>query len=469
MWDFQVFSLYEKSWSDCNYLLGDRSVKIFDRHGQKRNEISLPGNCVAMDWDKDGDTLAIITDKSSTIFLWDAITNKTSQVDSGMRDAMSFLLWSRVGTLLAVGTTKGNLLIYNHQTSRKISVLGKHTKRITCGCWSIENLLALGGEDKMITISNQEGDTIRQTSVSSDPSDMQFSVMKTDERVSTRESTVSIVVGKKTLFLFNLNDPDNPIDLKFQQPYGSIVSYKWYGDGYIMIGFSHGCFVVISTHIREIGQEVFQAHNHKDNLSSIAISQSLNKAASCGDNCIKIHDLTDMREMYAIINLDDENKGVDQMAWTDDGQLLAVSTRKGSLHVFLTKLPILGDACSTRIAYLTSLLEVTIANHVESELPVTVSVEVEPSFVAIGVYHLAVGMNNRAWFYALGENNVKKLKDVEYLGTVASMRLNSDYAAALFEGKVQLHMKVRVWVLRKNEKLDFSQQMMTNTEFCAML
>lgn len=42
-------------------------------------------NCVAMDWDKDGDTLAIITDKSSTIFLWDANTNKTSQVDSGMR------------------------------------------------------------------------------------------------------------------------------------------------------------------------------------------------------------------------------------------------------------------------------------------------------------------------------------------------------------------------------------------------
>ncbi|NXK78082.1 WDR19 protein, partial [Amazona guildingii] len=450
----QVFSLLEKAWSGSpvqfawqktlgNFLAvtgGDHAVKVFDRHGQKRNEISLPGNCVAMDWDKDGDTLAIITDKSSAIFLWDANANKTSQVDSGMRDAMSFLLWSRVGTLLAIGTSKGNLLIYNRQTSRKIPVLGKHTKRITCGCWSTENLLALGGEDKVITLSNQEGDTIRQTSVSSDPSDMQFSVMKTDERMSTRESTVSVVVGKKTLFLFNLNDPDNPIDLKFQQAYGNIVSYRWYGDGYIMIGFSRGYFVVISTHIREIGQEIFQAHNHKDNLSSIAISQSLNKAASCGDSCIKIHDLSDLREMYAIINLDDENKGVDKLAWTDDGQLLAVSSRKGSLHVFLTKLPILGDACNTRIAYLTSLLEVTIANHVERELPVTVSVEVEPSFVAIGVYHLAVGMNNRAWFYALGEDNVKKLKDVEYLGTVASMHLNSDYAAALFEGKVQLHM-----------------------------
>lgn len=32
------------------------------------------------------------------------------------------------------------------------------------------------------------------------------------------------------------------------------------------------------------------------------------------------------------------------------------------------------------------------------------SVDVEPNFVAVGLYHLAVGMNNRAWFYVLGEN-----------------------------------------------------------------
>ncbi|XP_045429329.1 WD repeat-containing protein 19 isoform X2 [Pipistrellus kuhlii] len=269
---------------------------------------------------------------------------------------------------------------------------------------------------------------------------MQFSTMRSDDRTSTIESTISVVLGKKTLFLFNLNEPYNSVDLEFKQTYGNIVCYSWYGDGYIMVGFSYGIFVVISTHIREIGLEIFQAHDYKDNLNSIAISQTLNKAATCGDNCIKIHDLAELKDMYAIINLDDEIKGLSNLSWTDDGQLLALSTQRGSLHVFLTKLPILGDACSTRIAYLTSLLEVTVANPVEGELPITVSVDVEPNFVAVGLYHLAVGMNNRAWFYVLGENGVKKLKDVEYLGTVASVCLHSDYAAALFEGKVQLHL-----------------------------
>ncbi|XP_026990682.2 WD repeat-containing protein 19 [Tachysurus fulvidraco] len=452
----RVFTISDKSWSgSClqykwqkslgNYLAvagPDNSVKIFDRHGHKMNEMNLPGKCVSLDWDKDGDTLAVIAEKSTSIHLWDAIVNKTSQLDSGMRsvDQLSFLLWSKTGPLLAIGTSKGNLLIYNQQTSRKIPVLGKHTKRITCGCWSSQNLLALGSEDHNITVSNHEGDTIRQTSIREDPADIQFSVMKTDERSTPGESTVSVAVGKATLLLFNLNDPDNPIELAFQERYGNIVSYRWYGDGYIMIGFSHGYFVVISTHIREIGQELFQAHNHKDSLNSIAISQAINKAASCGDNCVKIHDLTDLKEMDAIVTLDEETKGLDQICWTDDGQLLAVSSQQGRLHVYLTKLPILGHSCGTRIAYLTSLLEVTIANQVEGEAVVTVAVEVEPNFIAVGPYHLAVGMNNRAWFYSMGDRGVERLKDTEYLGTVASLCLNCDYAAALFEGKVQLHM-----------------------------
>ena len=96
-----------------------------------------------------------------------------------------------------------------------------------------------------------------------------------------------------------------------------------------MIGFSNGYLVVISTHLKEIGQELFQTRDHKDSLKDIGISLSFKKAASCGDNCIKIHDVTDMKEIYAIITIDDAGGQLDRMEWTEDGQLLAVSTEKG--------------------------------------------------------------------------------------------------------------------------------------------
>ncbi|XP_031560697.1 WD repeat-containing protein 19-like [Actinia tenebrosa] len=450
----RVFSIPEKAtgggnvrycWqqSQGSYLAvagSTKNIPIYDRHGQQVDEIILPGLCTGIAWDKDGDTLAIIQDKNGIIFLWDSNSLKTTQLESGLKDTLTFLLWSKVGPQLAIGTSKGNLLIYNHQTSRKIPILGKHTRKIICGCWNQENLLALGAEDKSITVSSADGDTIRQATLRSEPAEIQFSEMKTDERSSVAEATVSMIVGKKTLYLYNLNDPENPIELAFQQRYGNIIAYRWFGDGYIMIGFSNGFFVVISTHMKEIGQELYQTRDHKDLLTDIAVSTQLNKAASCGDNCIKIHDLNEMKEIYAIITVEDAGGNLDKISWTDDGQLIAVSTQKGAIHVYLTKLPILGNSCGTKMAYLTSLREVTIFDSIAQERPLSVDIVVEPTFVALGPYHLAVGMNNRAWFYDLSDKGTEQLKDREYLGTVTSLHLNSDYAAVLFENKVQLHL-----------------------------
>lgn len=40
--------------------------------------------------------------------------------------------------------------------------------------------------------------------------------------------------------------------------------------------------------------------------------------------------------------------GLRDVAWTDDGQLLAVSATKGNLYCYLTKLPLLGDTNGTK-------------------------------------------------------------------------------------------------------------------------
>jgi WD repeat-containing protein 19 len=131
--------------------------------------------------------------------------------------------------------------------------LGKHTRRITTGAWSKDGLLALGGDDRILTITNEFGDTMRQTSIKDVPSHLCFSDRKQDVRSQLAESTVSLLLNRKTIYFYNVDDPDSPIELAFQQKYGDIVNYQWYGDGYIMIGFSNGYLIVISTHAKEIG------------------------------------------------------------------------------------------------------------------------------------------------------------------------------------------------------------------------
>lgn len=61
------------------------------------------------------------------------------------------------------------------------------------------------------------------------------------------------------------------------------------------------------------------------------------------------------------------------------------------------------------------------------------------------------------WFLKIA-TAVKKWKDMEYLGTVASICLHSDYAAALFEGKVQLHLVSIILMSWRHAKLSYDEQ-----------
>lgn len=145
------------------------------------------------------------------------------------------------------------------------------------------HILALGSEDKTLSLSNEEGDTLRSVQLRDNPSDMHFAEMKTDERLPG-ENTISMILGKRTLFLYHLPEPDSPTELGFQQRYGSLLQHKWFGDGYVLLGFSLGHVVAISTHPREVGQELWQVKNHRDSLNSIAVCKELELIASCGDN-----------------------------------------------------------------------------------------------------------------------------------------------------------------------------------------
>lgn len=177
----------------------------------------------------------------------------------------------------------------------------------------------------------------------------------------------------------------------------------------------------MSTHLEHIGQELFQSRNHKSRLTDVCISEVLNKAASCGDDSVKIHDLTDPSDIYGIIKLEDDAGQLDKMAWSNDGQLLTVTTLTGTVYTYLTKLPVLGSTFSTKICHLTALQELAVADVGDASLPHSrFAIPVEPSFIGIGPFHAAAGLNNRAWFFEIREDGASvpiSQRPKEYLPT----------------------------------------------------
>ena len=84
-----------------------------------------------------------------------------------------------------------------------------------------------------------------------------------------------------------------------------------------------------------------------------------------------------------------------------------------AVSIYLSKLPV-------RRGWLTSppCWRSPWPGSLEPGTSITVAADIEPSL-------LALGMNNRAWFYLLGETNVD---------LVADMQLNADYCAVRYEG-----------------------------------
>ncbi|KAJ3330817.1 WD repeat-containing protein 19 [Blyttiomyces sp. JEL0837] len=369
-----------------------------------------------MGWTPDGEFLVAVVDTSPLLFIWSASQRKSlPTVDTNMK-GLSHLAWNHSGVVLAVGTLKGNLLLYNRNTSKKIPVLGKHSKAIVCAAWSKDDVLACGSLDNTFTLTNLEGDTIFQMSVKGEPSKMQWSTMAKQNDASTTP-VLSMILSNKTLFFHSLASPESPIELAFQQKYGNIINYGWFGEGFVMIGFSTGYFVVVSTNMNEIGQELFQAKNHKDSLNDLAISSILGKVATCGDGTVKVHELSDLKDVYAILNLEEDRGGLLGLEWTDDGGFLSVGTKSGNIFTFLSKLPVIGASSGPIVSYVTALREITIVDHSKENLAqftYKTDVDFEPSVVGIG--------------------------PTEYLASISAVSISGTVAAVLLtDGRLQVH------------------------------
>ena len=358
-----------------------------------------------------------------------------------------------MGPQLAAGDPKGNVMMYNRDTRKKTSIVGKHSSTITCGAWNKDNTLALGSSDRTFSLSNADGDFISQpVEVRHPPLDISFARQKIDGNGSSAgaaatsdgsrgDSTVSINMDGKILLLYDMFFPEKPVELAFQSKYGDIVKHQWYGDGYLALGFAEGYVVVISTHMNEVTEELFSGHFHVEGLQDIAYSAAAHRVASAGTNTIKMVDASTWKQVKEDATVLDASQGdIVSLSWTSDGQILTVATSGGYVLTYLARLPDVSDSHENRVAFMSSLKEVRV---VDTSLPaddpsaaVQIPVGVEPAFLALGPHHIAVGMNNIVEFKALDRSGSIQQT---YVGTVDEVRLGPYHAAVRSGGKVYLH------------------------------
>jgi len=57
-----------------------------------------------------------------------------------------------------------------------------HKRQIICGAWSKGGLLALAAEDRSLSVSNSDGDTLKAVALRAEPSLLRFGKMKTEDK-----------------------------------------------------------------------------------------------------------------------------------------------------------------------------------------------------------------------------------------------------------------------------------------------
>ena len=127
-------------------------------------------------------------------------------------------------------------------------------------------------------------------------------------------------------------------------------------------------------------------------------------AISLGDNCIKIRHLDRLSELTSLVTVDEDSMGLEKVKPNNNGSLLAVSGKSGTMMIFLTKIPSIGAAYKDKIVWLSSINEVTVTFDGDIA-PIGIEVRIEPSQLAVSENHIAVVTNNRAWFYEISSKH----------------------------------------------------------------
>ena len=130
-------------------------------------EMSLvySGRIEAIEWDKEGESVAILQKDNTSVVVWTIATKNYNDIElssgTGSKERGSWIKWSKTHPMLAIGTEKGSIYFFDKKTQRRIPNLGKHGKKVISGDWNEQGYLITSAEDKLVTVSDHSGKTLQ--------------------------------------------------------------------------------------------------------------------------------------------------------------------------------------------------------------------------------------------------------------------------------------------------------------------
>ena len=170
-----------------------------------------------------------IQEDLETVTLLETLSQKRTIIETGTSEP-SCITWSPNVDDLAIGTKKGNLVMFNHQSNEKNTCLGKHRDEITCGRWTKGNLIILGSVDGSVTVSNKDGDTMWQILLEDAPIDL-----VPIEPTSMKSLALIIRLNAKILFCETLCDSKETGEIHLKEEYGQPIFHSLLPDSDVVI------------------------------------------------------------------------------------------------------------------------------------------------------------------------------------------------------------------------------------------
>lgn len=321
-------------------LVGDTNViLIVDRLGKIIVEFQIKtyGKVKTMEFDSDGDTLAIFQENCSIVKIINIHSKKEfdMEIDRSNGDKPTTIKWAKKDPCLAICTEKGLIYIYNKQTSKLIPCGLTHSDGIISCDWNDECNLITAGKDYCIGVTNRSGNSIVSgVKFKSVPFKTRWSYMKSIEGNSAN-STISCILNNNYIFIYDTSKKNKSLELHIKENYGQIINYSWYGDGYIAVAFSKGIVSILSTHKDEIKNEVHSFKAFETGIDDIATCDDVSRIAVAAENYVKIYNSNTFQEYTEEkIDIPFDAGRIIKIEWSNSGNILIVSTNQGNIFAF---------------------------------------------------------------------------------------------------------------------------------------